>query len=123
MKKFDVVWLNDEGTEIKCIPAEGELSKTIGLPIQEHSLEDRLLVVKEKYNLDFLDLYCAKDTLDDFATDNFLRLMIGKNNRYNMRDMEDRIITDKVFKGLMEMIPEMIIKLNEIIPEDEDEKQ
>ena len=86
-------------------------------------MKNKLLKVKEKYSLDFLELYRSKDTLDDFATDNFLRLIIGKNNRYNMRDMEDRIITDKVFKGLMEMIPEMIIKLNEIIPEDEDEKQ
>jgi len=86
-------------------------------------MKNKLLKVQEKYNLDYLDLYRREDTIDDFATDNFLRLMIGKNNRYNMRDMEDRIITDKVFKELMEMIPGMIIQLNEIIPEDEDEKQ
>jgi len=86
-------------------------------------MKSKLLKIEKKYGLDYVTLSRHLDTIDDFATDNFLRLMIGKNNRYNMRDMEDRIITDKVFKELMEMIPGMIIQLNEIIPEDEDEKQ
>ena len=86
-------------------------------------METKLLEVKEKYNLDFLDLYCVKDDIGDFNTDYFLRLIIGNNNRFNMRDMENRVVTDKVFDEIMDMIPGMIIELNEIIQEGDNEKQ
>ncbi len=74
--------------------------------------------LKKKYNLDYLKLYTCEDILGDLAPYNFLCLIIGKNNRYFNRDMKYRVITDKVFDGLMKMIPEMINKLNEILPED-----
>jgi len=86
-------------------------------------MKNKLLKVKEKYNLDYLDMYRRKDTIGCFETDNFLRVIIGKNNRYFMRDMEDRIVNDEVFDSLVGMIPEMIIQLNEIIEETDNEKQ
>jgi len=86
-------------------------------------MKNKLLKVKEKYNLDYLDMYRSKDTIGSFETDNFLRLIIGKNNTYFMRDMEDRIVNDEVFDKLTGMIPEMIIQLNEIIEETDNEKQ
>ena len=74
--------------------------------------KEKIVKLKKKYNLDMLDL-CKADICGLE-----IRLIIGKNNYYFMRDMENQIITNEVFDIIMEMLPEMIEKLNEIMEED-----
>ena len=76
-------------------------------------------VTQDKGFLDSVKLSRCEDTIGDFATKNYLRIMVGKNNYYYMRDMEDRVITKEVFEELMEMIPEMVDWIDAMIKEDQ----